>query len=89
MYRDLIMAVLTANILDHSDVAAGEDGLDGVVIAPERRTEMHAGGVGGEDIGVVGGAGAQNARVLCTHWNKDDGVEFDAVAHGNHGCLED
>ena len=35
-------AVLAADVLDDADVASADDGLDGVVVAVERRAEMRA-----------------------------------------------
>ncbi len=78
--------VLAADVLDDADVAAFDDGFDGVVVAVEDGAEVGAFGVGGEGFGVVGGAGEEDGGAAGVFRGEDDGVEFDAVAHGDHFC---
>ena len=55
-----------------------------VVVAEEAGAQVNAGGVGGEGDGVVRSARHEDAGMRGTGRDEDDGVEFDAVAHGDH-----
>ncbi len=74
-------AVLAANILIDANIA----GLDKNFVG-ERKSLDHARTLGarGAAGGVVGSAGEQNGRILRSLGDDNDGVELDAVAHGNH-----
>ena len=77
-------AVLAAHVLHHADVAAFDDHVGGVVIAVQDRPEVRALGVARELGRVIGRARQQDRRALRSLRNKDDGVQLDAVAHGDH-----
>src|ERR1700761_5056045 len=53
-------AVFTADVLNYADVSVFDNDVGCVVIALERGAEMRAVFVGGEFVGVVGGAGEEN-----------------------------
>ena len=86
-------AVLAADILNHADVAALDDHLGGIVVAVQDRSsewsQMSALGMAGEFGGVVGRARQQDRRVLRALGDQDDGVQLDAVAHGDHHVAPD
>ena len=77
-------AVLAADVLHDADVAALQDHIDGVVVAVQDRPEVRALGVARELVGVVGRAGQEDRRSFRALRDQDDGVQLDAVAHGNH-----
>jgi hypothetical protein len=82
-------AVLAADVLDDANVAAVDDDVGGVVVAVEDGAEVRAGGVAGELGGAVGSAGEEDGSVCCSARGEDDGVELDAVAHGDHDFAAD
>ena len=77
-------AVFAAHILDNANVAAFDDDVGGVVVAVEDWGRDGSLRVGGEAVGVVGRAREQDRRVLGAFRDEDDGVQLDAVAHGDH-----
>jgi hypothetical protein len=77
-------AILAADVLDDADVAAFDDDVRGVVVAVEAGVEVVAVGVGGELRSAVWRTCEHNAGVMRSFGNENDGVQLDAVAHGDH-----
>ena len=77
-------AILATNVLDDPDVAAVDDHVHRVIVAVEHRREAGAVDVGGQRGGVIGRPGQQHRRALGALRHQDDGVQPDAVPHGDH-----
>ncbi len=77
-------AILAADVLDNADVAAFEDDFECVVVAVEAGSEMRAVRARGEIVGVVRRARKKNGRVPGALRHEDNGMQLNAVAHGNH-----
>lgn len=77
-------AIFAANILEDADVTVFDDEFDGAVTMFERGAVVRTGEVAEIAGSIVGSAGEEDAGVFSAFWNDDDGVEFDAVTHGDH-----
>ena len=76
--------ILAPHILHDANVATVDDYLSGIVVAVQHWTEVGAFSVAGQSCGVVGRARQQDGRALGSLRDYDDGVQFHAVAHGDH-----
>ena len=77
-------AVLAAHVLNDADVTAFENHFESVVIAVKAGSEMGTVRASGEIVGVVGRARKKYGSVFGAFGHENDGVQFQAVAHGNH-----
>ncbi len=77
-------AILSPDVLDHANVTVFDDHVGGIVIPFENRPQVGAGGIAGHRGGIVGCARKQDRRSLGPLRDQDDGVQLDAVAHGDH-----